>query len=159
MANPCNVQNPVLFVALHREDASELASKLRMPTENILGLAAHECRHGEGRFAEKGNNFFSMHAPAPLQIGTITALKDPKVRMAVFPNFAVACDSFERSYGDKLRGISDAGEFSRALIKIGFNTGKKSNGGTDGYAKLVEDSIRMVRTRLMRCNLKAAQPS
>ncbi|NHZ44218.1 glucosaminidase domain-containing protein [Massilia aquatica] len=130
-----------------------------MPTENILGLAAHECRHGEGRFAEKGMNFFSMHAPAYFQIGTITALLDPKVKMAVFPNFSVACDSFAKSYGDKLRGISDAGEFSRALVKIGFNTGKKSNGGTDGYAKLVEDSIGRVRTRLMRCNLNVVKSS
>ncbi|NHZ94336.1 hypothetical protein [Massilia sp. CCM 8734] len=78
MVNPCNIQNAVLFVSLHHEDASRLADDLRMPTENILGLAAHECKHGEGRFADKGNNFFSMHAPAPFQIGTITASGDPR---------------------------------------------------------------------------------
>ncbi|NHZ35960.1 glucosaminidase domain-containing protein [Massilia rubra] len=151
MEKACNVHNAVLFVSLHAREAGALARKLKMPTENILGLAAHECKHGEGRFADKGNNFFSMHAPAPFQIGTITALRDPKVKMAVFPNFKIACNSFDESYGEKLHGISDAGDFSRALVTIGFNSGKSSNGGTDGYAKKVEDSIRMVKIRLERC--------
>ena len=150
MLNPCNSHLAVSFVAKYVEKAAKVAEKLDIPTENILGLAAHECEHGKGRFADKGNNFFSMHAPAPHQIGTITAKGDPKVKMAVYANFEMAAQSFVDRFGNGVRGKKDAGEFSRALVTIGFNSGKSSNGGRDGYAKFVEDAIRMVRL-IMEC--------
>ncbi|NHZ93772.1 hypothetical protein F2P45_32945 [Massilia sp. CCM 8733] len=146
-----NVTYAVEFVAKHRAAAERVAGRLDIPAENILGLAAHECEHGKNRFARDGNGFFSMHSPAPNQTGTLTALKDPKVKMATFGSFEMAAESFEKKYGTGIRGKRDAGEFSRKLVELRFNSGNSRDGGMDGWAKKVEESIGMVKVR-MQCS-------
>lgn len=66
--NQCNIQTAVAFVQQHVDDCAVLAKRLNVPVENILGLEAHESQHGIGRIAVQDNNYFSLHAPAPLQI-------------------------------------------------------------------------------------------
>ena len=52
------------FVKKCRPDCQPIADRLKVPVENILGLAAQESQYGEGRIASQYNNYFSMHAPA-----------------------------------------------------------------------------------------------
>jgi uncharacterized FlgJ-related protein len=59
----CNNLDAVAFVMAHRADCMLIAAMLKLPTENILGLAAHESQYGVGRIAIEYNNFFSLHAP------------------------------------------------------------------------------------------------
>lgn len=80
----------------------------------------------------------------------MTAKGDAKVKLAKFASFEMAAKSFKDRWGEGVRGKKDAGEFSRTLVTIGFNTGKSSNGGTDNYAKILENIIRMVKVR-MQC--------
>ena len=150
MGNPCNAGSAVMFVVKHRIAAETLAWQIDVPIENILGLAAHESQYGKGRFATEGNIFFSMHAPAPLQTGTTTALGDPKMKVAAFASFLQSGQSFLARFGSAVRGKKNPGEFSRALVTSHFNTGDAKTGGRFGYAKLVEDAIGMVKAR-MQC--------
>ncbi|NHZ64893.1 hypothetical protein [Massilia genomosp. 1] len=150
MHKACNVDYAVLFVATHLKDAKIVADRLHIPTENLLGLAAHECEHGRNRFAKDGNGFFSMRAPAEFQTGSLTALKDPKVKVATFGSFRMAAESFAKKYGPGVYGIRDAGEFSKKLIQLRFNSGNSRDGGMDGWARKVELAIDMVRVR-MQC--------
>lgn len=61
MFNACNASDAVIFVSKYRIHSEMLARQIEVPTENILGLAAHESQYGLGRFAAEGNNFF-FHA-------------------------------------------------------------------------------------------------
>jgi hypothetical protein len=141
-----------MFTSKYRHFAEILAKQIDVPSENILGLAAHESQYGQGRFATEGNNFFSMHSPAPLQTGTITALGAPKMKVATFNSFLQSGQSFLARFGEAVRGKKDPGEFSKALVASHFNTGNAKTGGRPGYAKLVEDAIGMVKAR-MQCSL------
>jgi uncharacterized FlgJ-related protein len=82
VSNPCNITEAVKFVFKYRGDSEILARQVDVPFESILGLAAHESLYGGGRIARENNNYFSMHAPAPFQIGVDTAKDDPRVKVA-----------------------------------------------------------------------------
>lgn len=125
-----------------------LARQIGVPTENILGLAAHESEYGKGRFALEGNNFFSMHAPAPLQTGTLTAKGNPNLKVATYSSFYQCGQSFLMRFGTGLRGKISPKEFGEALVAIHYNSGDSKTGGRTGYARLVEDAINMVKRRL-----------
>lgn len=149
MGDPCSVTNAVVFVKKYQADAEKLAKQIDVPAENILGLAAHESEYGKGRFAVEGNNFFSLHAPAPMQIGEIAAKGNLRLKVAKFSSFFQCGQSFLARFGSGLRGKKDPKEFSAALVAIHFNTGNAKTGGRDGYAKLVEDTIIIVKKRAL----------
>ncbi len=148
MSDPCTVLVAVEFVAKHRNAAELLAKQYNVPTENILGLAAHESQHGVGRIAKDNNNFFSMHAPAPLQIGEDVARGNSKVRVAKFSSFYQSGQSFLIRFGPAIKGKSNPQDFAEALIKAHFNSGSSANGGRDGYAAFLVQAIKKVKARM-----------
>jgi len=150
MRNPCDAHEATLFVLKYGGDAAALARLALVPAENILGLAAHESLYGGGRIAQEDNNYFSMHAPAPLQIGEDAARGNPKLKVAKFASFYQCGQSFLARFGSAVRGKTDPLDFANALVLHGFNSGKAANGGRDNYAKLIAETIKMVRLR-MKC--------
>ncbi len=138
-----------LAAALRRvSNSAQLALLINVPIENVLGLAAHESQYGQGRIAKEDNNYFSMHAPAPLQIGDDSAKGNPHVRVAKYASFLSSGQSFITRYGNAVRGKSDPMEFAQALVRANFNTGDPKSGGAANYAKKVADAIHMVKLRL-----------
>jgi flagellum-specific peptidoglycan hydrolase FlgJ len=90
-----------------------------LPTANILGLSALESGWGKGRFAKEGNNFFSLHYPASLAIGSLPAKGDKNVLVAKFASYADSAESFRLDYGSIVQNISDPAGFARALQDAG----------------------------------------
>jgi len=119
-----------------------------VPVENILGLAAQESEWGRGRIARTYNNYFSMHAPAPLQIRDEPALHDAKVRVAVFDSFLASAQSFAQRFGAGVKGKANADEFAAALVKNHFNSGDSKKGGRDGFARYLADIIKNTKVRM-----------
>lgn len=152
-ANLCNNVNAVAFVNTYRKDCQQIADQLNVPVENILGLAAQESQYGTGRIARELNNYFSMHAPAPLQIGAEAPLGNAKIKVAKFSSFLQCAQSFAARYGSAVKGKKDPLAFSLALVSIGFNTGNASNGGRAGFAHYLADIIKVVKGR-MACPAK-----
>jgi len=146
--NPCNNTNAVKFVKKYRPDCQPIADRLKVPVENILGLAAQESQYGEGRIASEYNNYFSMHAPAPLQTGEAAALKDPKVKVAKFASFAQSAQSFEQRFGAAVKGKADPEDFGEALVSAKFNSGDAATGGRGGFAPYLAGIIKMVKARM-----------
>jgi hypothetical protein len=143
----CGNHEAVGFVLKYYDDASKLAKEVDVPVENILGLAAQESQYGQGRIASELENYFSMHAPAPMQTGEETALKDKKVRVAKFKSFYQSGQSFVARYGSAIRGKADPVEFGRALVAAGFNSGDSTIGGRSGFAPYLAGIIGAVKHR------------
>ena len=89
-----------------------------------------------------------MHAPAPLRTRSLAATGNTNLKVATYESFLQSGQSFLRRFGAGLRAKIEARDFSQALIAIHFNSGSAKTGGRDGYAKLVEDAINMVKRRL-----------
>jgi hypothetical protein len=151
--NACNNFGAVSFVFKFQRDCEIIAKELTVPVENILGLAAAESAYGTGRIASEYNNYFSLQAPAPLQIRAEPAKLDPEVKMAVFSSFSQGSRSFAIKWGSSVRGISAPKAFSEALVRAGYNSGNSNNGGCAGYADNLAAVIGMVKAR-MRCSAK-----
>jgi len=151
--NPCNSVDAVLFINKFRFDCVPIATQLSVPLENILGLAAQESEYGRGRIASEYNNYFSMHAPAPLQIRAEAAKKAPNVKVAVFNSFADSAKSFAIRYGHLVIGKSDPKAFAEALVRGGFNPGNAEQGGRAGFANYLAEIIVQVRSRIT-CPIK-----
>jgi flagellum-specific peptidoglycan hydrolase FlgJ len=145
----CNIVYAVQFVQLHQSDCALLARLVNVPTENILGLAAHESQHGQGRIAVEDNNYFSMHAPAPLQVGEDAAKGSTQVKVAKYSSFLQSGQSFVVRYGAAVTGKTDPMDFAQALVRAHFNTGNPKTGGAANYAQKVADAIRMVKLRMV----------
>lgn len=137
-----------MFVNKFRLQSAQIARQLNVPTENILGLAAQESSYGDGRIATEYNNYFSMHAPVPLQIRAEAAKLDPKVKVAVFGSFLQCGQSFVIKWGASVKNISDPLAFSQALVKAGYNTGNAKTGGRDGFAAYLAGIIIQVKARM-----------
>lgn len=146
--NLCTAQEAVAFVLKYRSDCALIAKMLKVPTENILGLAALESGYGSGRIAREYNNFFSMHAPAPFQTGAIAPKGNPKIKVAIFPSFLECARSFATRFGPSLIGLAEPTLFAKALVRKGFNSGSSANGGKDGYADEVVAIIKKVKIRM-----------
>jgi flagellum-specific peptidoglycan hydrolase FlgJ len=144
----CNAVDAVAFVNKFRSDAAQIAKQLSVPVENILGLAAEESLYGRGRFAADYNNYFSLHAPAPLQTGSVPATRDPKVKVAVFTSFAQSGQSFAIKYGPAVKGIADPKAFGTALVRAGFNSSTVAGGGRVGFADYLAEIIGEVKFRM-----------
>ncbi|WP_248768787.1 glucosaminidase domain-containing protein [Pseudomonas sp. MWU12-2345] len=144
----CNNIAAVTFVSKHKAVCQPIADQLDLPVENILGLAAQESQYGSGRIARQLNNYFSLHAPAPLQIGSQAPMGNSKIQVAQFSSFQQCAQSFATRYGSAVRGKKDPMEFAQTLVKIGFNTGRAATGGRDGFAKYLAQIITTVKGRL-----------
>jgi hypothetical protein len=152
-ANFCNNVNAVAFINQYRQACAQVATQLDVPVENILGLAAQESQYGTGRIAKEYNNYFSMHAPAPFQIGAQSPLGNPKIKVAQFSNFLQCAQSFAARYGSAVKGKKDPLEFAQTLVRIGFNSGNAANGGRAGFANYLAGIIKIVKER-MTCPVK-----
>jgi hypothetical protein len=144
----CNYQPAVDFVKKIQADCQTLADQIDVPLENIVGLAAEESEYGKGRIAMTYNNYFSMHATAPLQTGEVPSLKDPKVMVATYDSFLNGGQSFVKRYGDAVRGIKDPTEFAKALVKVRFNTANSKTGGRDDFVPYLSGIIGAVKVRM-----------
>jgi hypothetical protein len=151
--NLCNVVGAVMFVQKFQFVCVPIARQLNVPVENILGLAAQESEYGRGRIASEYNNYFSMHAPAPFQIRSEPARKDPRVKVAVFNSFDQSAQSFAIKCGHLVRGVSNPKYFAEALVRGGFNPGSAEKGGRFGFAIYLSEIIVQVRSR-MACPVK-----
>lgn len=149
----CNNTGAVRFIQEHLKDCELIANELKVPVENILGVAAKESRYGQGRIATEYNNYFSMHAPAPLQSGKVHPLGSNKVWVATYVSFLACGKSFVIRFGNAVRGKKDPSLFAKALIDAHFNSGKSDNGGHTGYAEELIDMIGMIKRR-MECSAK-----
>ena len=138
----------VAFVIKYKNDCQIIADQLDVPVENILGLAAQESQYGVGRIAKEFNNYFSMHAPAPFQIGTGVPLGNANIRIAKFSSFLQSAQSFLIRYGNAVRSKKDPLAFAQALVNIGFNTGNAANGGRAGFVNYLVGIIMAVKGRL-----------
>lgn len=116
--NVCNLVVVVEFVKKFKTDAALIALALDVPVENILGLAAEESEYGKGRIAKEYNNYFSMHAPAPLQIGEQAAKGSTTVKVAVYSSFLQCGQSFAARFGSAVRGKKKPKEFVQARDTI-----------------------------------------
>nr|WP_256262806.1 glucosaminidase domain-containing protein [Pseudomonas gingeri] len=144
----CNNIAAVTFVSKHKAVCQPIADQLDLPVENILGLAAQESQYGSGRIARELNNYFSLHAPAPLQIGAQAPTGNSQIKVAQFSSFQQCAQSFATRYGAAVRGKKDPLEFAQTLVKIGFNTGNAATGGRDGFAKYLAQIIIAVKGRM-----------
>ena len=120
----CNRKNPgnakkLDWIAAHKDDAAKVAKELGVTTADILGLSALESAWGDGPFAADGlNNFFSQHAPAPLQNGT-TPNQSGTVMMAKFASYADSAESFARQYGYIVKNTPSPAAFATKLQNAG----------------------------------------
>jgi len=144
----CNNLNALAFVKQFKDDSAHIAATLDLPVENILGLAAEESLYGKGRIATEYNNYFSMHAPAPGQIGDAPALGSKKVRVAKYASFADCARSFAMRFGPNVRGKIDPTEFANALVKAGYNTADSQTGGRDDFVEYLVGIIGAVKGRM-----------
>ena len=144
----CNNPLAVGFVVKFQNDAKMIATRLQVPVENILGLAAQETQYGQGRIATEYNNYFSMHAPAPLQISDAPVKGSATVRVAVYSSFLQSAQSFSARFGPAVQGKSDPIAFALALMHAGYNSGDPKTGGRAGFAKYLVDIIGAVKTRM-----------
>ncbi|WP_025127332.1 glucosaminidase domain-containing protein [Pseudomonas sp. PH1b] len=147
-AKLCNNISAVTFVSKYKAVCQPIADQLDLPVENILGLAAQESQYGTGRIARELNNYFSMHAPAPLQSGAESPQGNASIKVAKFDSFQKSAQSFAQRYGASVRSKRDPLEFAQALVRSGYNTGDAATGGRNGFASYLADIINAVRGRL-----------
>lgn len=146
--NLCNTPIAVAFVARYKADAAIIAKQLDVPVENILGLAAEETQYGQGRVAKEFNNYFSMHAPAPLQLREAPVQGSTKVKVAVYASFLQSGQSFAARFGSAIRGRGEPKAFATALMHAGYNSGDPKTGGRAGFALYLVDIISAVKERM-----------
>jgi RHS repeat-associated protein len=151
----CNDANAVNFVKSHQADASSVAKQLGVPTENVLGLSAHESTWGTGPFISRnglGDAFFSEEGgtqPA-LSNGVMHPTEDLGKSVWSFPTYLASAQAFAARYGKYVKGVTDPSQFSGNLLKKHFNTGTKAGNGTPGWSGQVVRDIANTATR-MKC--------
>jgi len=140
------------FVNAHLADTQKVADELGVPVENILGLAALESGWGTAsRFVTQGNNFFSIHYPAPFATGYILAAGGKKV--ATFADYADSLRSFAAISGSLGHGKSDPVEFARALQNSGKFGINPDGSKVPDYVSKVVSTIRGVAAITARQNI------
>lgn len=147
-AKLCNNTNAVTFVSKYKAACQPIADQLDLPVENILGLAAQESQYGAGRIARELNNYFSLHAPAPLQSGAEAPQGNANIKVAKFDSFQKCAQSFALRYGSSVRSKRDPMEFAQALVRSGYNSGDAASGGRNGFAEYLAKIIVAVRGRM-----------
>jgi hypothetical protein len=138
------------FVDAHLVDTQPAADKLRIPVENILGLAALESGWGSGDFVPDGNNFFGIHFPAPYANGYMIA-HATGATVAAFASYADSLRSFVATSGTIIDGKADPEEFARALQDSGkFGIDPRSGAKVPTYVRDLASTIRGLRAIIAR---------
>ena len=148
ISNLCNNQSAVQFVKDFGPEADDIAKRMNVPVEFILGLVAQETQYGLGDAAKNDNNYYSLHAPAPGQSGSRHAKGDPKVMLAGFDTPHDSGLSFIKKFGTFVQNASDATDFALRLVKAGFNSGSSETGGRDGFVHYLVGIINNVKVRM-----------
>ncbi len=132
------------------------ADELGVPVENILGLSALESGWGNGDFTAAhddrpaGNNYFSLHYPAPFATGYVKA-KGSNSKVATFASYADSLRSFIAESGSTVRGISDPEAFARALQDSGkYGIDIDTGGKVRTYVSSTAATIRGLRPFVAR---------
>lgn len=146
--NFCNDLDAVSFVNAFKKECEGVATRLNVPIENILGLAAQESQYGKGRIARDLKNYFSMHAPAAFQIGSEHPQENRKIKVAKFSRFRDCAESFEKQFGHAVKGKADPLVFAQALVAVRFNTGRAEDGGRANFIPYLVGIIGAVKGRL-----------
>jgi RHS repeat-associated protein len=149
----CNNANAVNFVKSHQADAASVAKQLNVPTENVLGLSAHESQWGAGSFISRnglGNAFFSEEGGSQpsLSNGAMHPTGNPAVTVWSFPSYLSSAQAFAARYGKVVNGITNPSQFASKLQKVGFNTGTTAGNGTPGWSDQVVRDIANTKTRM-----------
>ncbi len=144
----CNNVAAIEFIQKFKADATHIAIDLRVPLENILGLAAEESNYGKGRIATEYNNYFSMHAPAPGQTGAAAAQGSKTVKVATYDSFLACGQSFSSRYGRYVEGKNDPTDFANALVEAGYNPADSKKGGRDDFVEYLVGIINACKVRL-----------
>jgi hypothetical protein len=145
-AGPANVYN---FIHTNQAAANALAQQSGVSADYLLGLSGWESMWGANRFAEQGNNFFSLHggASAPFANGSMQALRPPYASLSTFPSYFASDQSFLAQYGNGLAAASSPAAFAQQLINNHFNSGNAATGGNSNSIPNTVTGITMVIRR------------
>ena len=145
-AGPANVYN---FIHTNQAAANALAQQSGVSADYLLGLSGWESMWGANRFAEQGNNFFSLHggASAPFANGSMQALRPPYASLSTFPSYFASGQSFLAQYGNGLAAASSPAAFAQQLINNHFNSGNAATGGNSNSISNTVTGITMVIRR------------
>lgn len=149
----CNNTNAVQFVKDHAADAASVATQLHVPTENVLGLSAHESQWGDGPFISRnglGDAFFSEEGgPQPaLSNGVMHPTGNSATNVWSFPSYLASAQAFAARYGKVVNSVTNPTQFAGNLLKVGFNSGTKAGNGTPGWSGQVVRDIANTATRM-----------
>ena len=102
-AGPANVYN---FIHANQAGANALSQQSGVNADYLLGLSGWESQWGANRFAQQGNNFFSLHggSSAPFANGSMKA-GGANVYLSTFPQSALAATRYPSSFFNALTGI------------------------------------------------------
>ena len=154
---PCNMNNPlnaqaINWISAHSKDASDAAGKLGTTEAIILGLSAYESGWGNGDFVtgkyNNGiaiNNFFSQHAPAPNENGTVTINGN---YMATYASYAASATGFTMSAsGQLIQGVTDPGTAIKDLQDAGLYGINRDGSKVADFVQNVTDTINFIARR------------
>jgi len=155
---PCDMSNPlnakaINWILAHGADAAVAAAKIDTTPAIILGLSAFESGWGSGDFVTGSynngvpiNNFFSQHAPAPGESGTVTINGN---YMAAYASYAASAMGFvDSASGAMIAGISNPAEAMSDLQNAGLY-GINQDGSKDPtFVKNAASTINFIQNRL-----------
>lgn len=118
----CNLECKKQFVRDHLQEAVSIAHDLGITPAEVLGLAGLESEWGSSRFAEEGNNYFGLHAPAAGQTGICSA---PAIQSARWPRSTAFMIQVSRSNRREVGGQFKASPISPSLCKRFKTTGSE----------------------------------
>ncbi len=144
-AGPANVYS---FIQANQPAANALAKTSGVNADYLLGLSGWESQWGANRFAQQGNNFFSLHggSSAPFANGSMKA-GGANVYLSTFPSYFASGQSFLAQYGNGLAGANSPAAFAQQLINNHFNSGNAATGGNSNFLSNTVTGINMVIRR------------
>jgi len=142
---PANVYN---FIHTNQAAANALSQQSGVPANYFLELSGWESQWGANRFAQQGNNFFSLHGGggAPFANGSMKA-GGSNVYISTFPSYFASGLSFLAQYGSGLANAASPAAFAQQLINNHFNSGNAATGGNSNFLSNTVTGINMVARR------------
>jgi RHS repeat-associated protein len=157
-SGPCDTTNTlnaqaISWITLHGQDATAAATNIQSTEAIILGLSAVESGWGGGDFVtgkyNNGvpiNNFFSQHAPAPGENGTVTINGN---YMATYASYAASAAGFDQSSsGALITGVTDPTKAISALQNAGLYGINRDGSKVAGFVSSVVDTINFIANRI-----------
>jgi hypothetical protein len=136
----CRYPNVANFVRSYWKDAQQIASSLKIPPENILGLAGQESSWGKSNIAKNANNFFGLWGEGTQG----TYLTKGKRKVAKFSNFLESGQAFAARFGSLVQGKVNPENFARSLVPK-FNKARAPRGNPD-FVPTVKNAINLVKS-------------